>query len=72
MTDTYSADELSHSADEAAEIKARDITDAVTWRANLWDDVPAAISYANAPPQNGPGVIFNIRDNGQVWTYDLH
>lgn len=70
---SYAEDEIARSTDEAAEIKSRDRTDAPRWRANLWSDVPAAINYANQDPQNPPGtIIFNIRDNGQVWTYDLH
>jgi hypothetical protein len=40
------------------------------WRADLWADVPAAIHWANQDPVSLPGeIVFNIRDNGQVWTY---
>jgi hypothetical protein len=43
------------------------------WFANLHANVPAAINYANTPfVTPGGEIIFNIRDNGQVWTYDLH
>jgi len=75
MTD--SADErqeVAHTADEAGDIKARDgRTDApARWRANLWADVPAAIAFANQNPISlPPSIVFNIRDNGQVWTYDF-
>ena len=75
MTDgSYSVDEVVHSEDEAAGIKKRDAaTDApAIWHANLWGNVPAAIAFANASPISGPGtIVFNIRDNGQVWTYDF-
>jgi hypothetical protein len=49
-------------------------TDApLIWRAHLWANVSTAIEYANSSPLSPPGtIIFNIRDNGQVWTYDLH
>jgi hypothetical protein len=73
--DANAADEVAHTSAEVAEIKQRDrATDAPpVWQANLWSNVPAAIAYANQNPQNLPGtIIFNIRDNGQVWTYDLH
>jgi hypothetical protein len=75
MTDaSNSADEVVHSAEEAAEIKKSDVaTLALAWHANLWGDVPAAIAFANAAPLSQAGtIVFNIRDNGQVWTYDLH
>jgi hypothetical protein len=75
MASTYADSEVAHSGDEVAEIKRRDTgTDAApVWRGNLWANVTAAITYANQNPQNLPGtIIFNIRDNGQVWTYDLH
>lgn len=43
---------------------------ATHWRADLWDNVPSAINWANTIPVSQPGeIIFNIRDNGQVWTY---
>jgi hypothetical protein len=70
---TDSAGEIVHTADEAAAVKssAKEF-DAPRWFANLWGDVPAAIAYANENPVSGPGaIIFNIRDNGQVWTYDF-
>ena len=66
--------EVVHSADEVAEVKKRDgATDApAVWHANLWADVPAAIRFANQNPLSLPGtIVFNIRDNGQVWTYDF-
>lgn len=41
-----------------------------TWRGDLWANVPTAIGWANQSPVSQPGtIIFNIRDNGQVWTY---
>lgn len=44
-----------------------------TWHGNLHANVPAAIHYANNPWVSPAGeIVFNIRDNGQVWTYDLH
>ncbi|MEV6256968.1 hypothetical protein AB0L97_27325 [Nocardia sp. NPDC051911] len=62
-----------HMANEAADIKKQDLLDQTSWVAHLWADVPAAISYANSPPLSQAGtIVFNIRDNGQVWTYDLH
>jgi len=43
------------------------------WWPNLHPNVPAAINFANTPFVTAGGeIIFNIRDNGQVWTYDLH
>jgi hypothetical protein len=62
-----------HTEDEAAGIKSSaGATDATAWQANLWANVPAAIAFANAPPLSQAGtIIFNIRDNGQVWTYTL-
>jgi hypothetical protein len=70
---SYSGDVVVNSEQEAADIKKRDVTDAPRWRANLWANVPAAITYANNDPISQPGtIVFNIRDNGQVWTYDLH
>ena len=64
-------------AEDAADIKASAVRDAATadiitrlWRADLWADVPAAIAWANQDPVSQPGeIVFNIRDNGQVWTY---
>jgi len=54
--------------------ESADVTDAPkTWFANLHANVPAAINYANTPwVTPGGEIVFNIRDNGQVWTYDLH
>jgi hypothetical protein len=44
-----------------------------SWHANLHANVPSAINYANADPFSQAGtIVFNIRDNGQVGTYDLH
>ncbi len=60
------------SPEEAAEIKESAATlEAVrAWRADLHANVPAAIKWANDPPRSQPGeIVFNIRDNGQVWTY---
>ena len=64
-------------AEDAAELKASAVRDAAQadiitrlWRADLWADVPAAIRWANQHPVSQPGeIVFNIRDNGQVWTY---
>jgi hypothetical protein len=64
-------------AEDAADIKASAVRDAAKadiirrlWRADLWADVPAAIAWANQDPVSQPGeIVFNIRDNGQVWTY---
>ena len=63
--------------EDAADIKASAVRDAAKadiitrlWRADLWADVPAAIAWANQDPVSQPGeIVFNIRDNGQVWTY---
>ncbi len=65
--------EVVHSEDQAAEIKkSAALTDVTAWRADLWGNVPAAIAFANAPPLSQAGtIVFNIRDNGQVWTYTL-
>jgi hypothetical protein len=43
------------------------------WRADLWGNVPQAVNWANqAPIEIKAGqIIFNVRDNGQVWTYTL-
>ncbi|HEX8744261.1 MAG TPA: hypothetical protein VF712_14110 [Thermoleophilaceae bacterium] len=59
--------------EEAAEIKKRAATDEPgLWRADLWPNVPAAVDWANRSPISPPGsIVFNIRDNGQVWTYTL-
>lgn len=61
-------------ADEAAKIKKGiGVQSSTGWHAHLWEDVPAAVTYANSPPLSQAGsIVFNIRDNGQVWTYDLH
>lgn len=69
----YREDQVVHTAAEVAEVKQRGgATDSFRWRANLWANVPAAIAYANQSPLSPAGaIIFNIRDNGQVWTYDL-
>ncbi len=64
-------------AEDAADLKASAVRDAAKadiitrlWRADLWADVPAAIRWANTNPVSQPGeIVFNIRDNGQVWTY---
>jgi hypothetical protein len=70
--------DIVHTAEEAAELKKyveKDDTDKpfITWFSHLWNNVPAAITYANANPISQPGSIdFNVRDNGQVWTYDRH
>ena len=60
--------------EDAAEIKQRAATldhEAIgSWRADLWGNVPQAINWANTVPVSRPGeIVFNIRDNGQVWTY---
>jgi len=61
------------SPEDAAQIKSRtaDIESATkSWRADLWGNVPQAINWANTIPISQPGeIVFNIRDNGQVWTY---
>lgn len=45
-------------------------THGTVWRADLWANVPTAIQWANTSPVSQPGtIVFNIRDNGQVWTY---
>ncbi|MFL6124403.1 hypothetical protein [Actinophytocola sp.] len=74
MNDSVNADDqVARSADEAAEIKTQIGTQSTEWHGNLWADVPAAIAFANSPPLSQAGtIVFNIRDNGQVWTYDLH
>ena len=64
-------------AEDAADIKASAARETAEraiigrlWRADLWADVPAAIHWANQDPVSLPGeIVFNIRDNGQVWTY---
>jgi hypothetical protein len=61
-------------AEEAADLKRAAATDHAVrqWRADLWPDVPAAIHWANETPISQAGeIVFNIRDNGQVWTYTL-
>jgi len=69
MPDAFSV----RTAAEAAEIKKSIGVQSTEWHANLWENVPAAITYANSPPLSQAGaIVFNIRDNGQVWTYDLH
>ncbi len=58
--------------EDAAEIKrlAAEVEGGGSWRADLWGNVPQAINWANTIPVSQPGtIIFNIRDNGQVWTY---
>jgi hypothetical protein len=57
--------------EEAADIKAAAAALAgSSWQANLWDNVTQAINWANQIPVSQPGeIVFNIRDNGQVWTY---
>lgn len=58
--------------DEAFEAKRQAATSnaAGSWRPDLWGNVPQAINWANEIPVSRPGeIIFNIRDNGQVWTY---
>jgi hypothetical protein len=60
--------------EDAAELKlsAATLEAERRWRADLWGDVPAAIHWANQTPISQPGeIVFNIRDNGQVWTYTL-
>jgi len=68
-----SADYDVTSPEDAAQIKSRaaDIEAATkSWRADLWGNVPQAINWANEIPISQPGeIVFNIRDNGQVWTY---
>jgi hypothetical protein len=56
---------------DAADIKAAAAALAgSSWRADLWGNVPQAINWANQIPVSQPGeIVFNIRDNGQVWTY---
>jgi hypothetical protein len=74
MTAGSYPEEIVHTAEEAAEIKERNtaVKAPAVWRANLWANVPAAIDFANQNPVSLPGsIIFNIRDNGQVWTYDF-
>jgi hypothetical protein len=42
------------------------------WIANLHNNATDAINYANHPPLSRAGeIVFNIRDNGQVWTFSL-
>jgi hypothetical protein len=65
--------ERAYSEDEAADIKKRDRTDEPRWWAYRWNNFSAAIKYANEEPRAQAGEItFNMRDNGEVWTYDLH
>ena len=56
---------------DAADIKSAAAPRAGTsWRADLWGNVNLAINWANTVPVSQPGeIVFNIRDNGQVWTY---
>ena len=68
---SYSGDEVVNTEQDAPRLKSDVIIP--SWHAHLWNDVPAAINYANQSPLSQAGtIIFNIRDNGQVWTYDLH
>lgn len=58
--------------EEAAEIKRSTAPTRVvgSWRADLWGNVPQAVNWANQIPVEQPGeIIFNVRDNGQVWTF---
>jgi hypothetical protein len=56
--------------EDMATIKASGVTHGTSWRADLFANVPTAIQWANTPPVSQPGtIVFNIRDNGQVWTY---
>jgi hypothetical protein len=66
--------EAVHTADEAAEIaNSQGSTDAPAWHANLWGDVPAAIQFAkNTAGTANCGIVFSIRDNGQVWTFNFN
>jgi hypothetical protein len=74
MTQSTSQDVV-RTVDDIADLKnsSADDTHGLTWHANLWANVPTAIQYANNDPLSQPGtIVFNIRDNGQVWTYDFH
>jgi hypothetical protein len=58
--------------EDAAKIKSQgaDVRATKSWRADLWGNVPQAINWANEIPISQAGeIVFNIRDNGQVWTY---
>jgi hypothetical protein len=58
------------SPEDMASIKAGGLDHGTTWRGDLWANVPTAIQWANTNPVSQPGtIVFNIRDNGQVWTY---
>lgn len=62
-------DEVITKAKALEGIEARDDADR-KWRADLMPNVTEAIRWANEEPISLPGeIIFNIRDNGQVWTY---
>ena len=60
--------------DEAAEIKRRAATERATklWRADLHNNVPDSLAWANGDPFSMPGeILFHQRDNGQLWTWTL-
>ncbi|MDV7088660.1 hypothetical protein [Rhodococcus opacus] len=58
------------SPDDMSKIKNGAGARGSSWRADLWGNVPQAINWANTIPVSQPGeIVFNIRDNGQVWTY---
>jgi hypothetical protein len=64
------SDKLTSPEDIAALKAASSRTHGTSWRGDLWANVPAALQWANSSPVSQPGtIIFNIRVNGQVWTY---
>jgi len=72
MTDRTDYEVTTPEEAAAAKAHARDAREDASgsWRADLWGNVPQAINWANTIPVEQPGeIVFNIRDNGQVWTY---
>jgi hypothetical protein len=71
MNDEIVSDPIEAGKAKLDELSSRDFAPRV-WHENLWANVPAAIAWANSNPICQAGeIIFNIRDNGQVWTYTL-
>jgi hypothetical protein len=67
-------DPQAHTMAEVPQIKAAAASiPPAHWRANLWVNIDAAVAFANQPPLAGPGaIVFDVQDNGQVWTFYLH
>jgi hypothetical protein len=70
--DTYAPEPIETVVDDVSRDPSTDGT-ARFWRGDLWGNVPQAVNWANqAPVEIKAGqIIFNVRDNGQVWTYTL-